>query len=1037
VTFAEGARFGQYRIESLLGRGGMGAVYVATDERLERRVALKLLSPELAAQATFRERFISESRTAASLDHPHIIPIYEAGEVEGQLFIAMRYVQGVDLDALLRREGALAPARSVRIVAQIGDALDAAHRAGLIHRDVKPGNILLGATSAGEDHAYLSDFGLTKQAAYGAGVTRTGQVVGTVDYVAPEQIEGHQIDRRVDIYSLGCVLFESLTGAPPFRRESEVAVLYAHVHSELPSAQSVRPELPEALDAVLAKAMAKDPELRFETAGDLGRAAAAALAGTRPAETGARGFLFADLRGYTDFVEREGDEAAADLLDRYRRMVREVVARSHGAEMRTEGDSFYVLFPSASRAVSAALEIVSEAVRRTADDPARPISVGVGVHAGETTETAEGPVGSAVNLAARICAEARAGEVLVSDTVRGLMRTRQVAAFEPVGSRRLKGIAEPVPLFRALAPGTAVAGGGRRTPTAPLTSLRTGEGPWRRFAAAGLGIGALAIVGVAFASGGLGGSAASPSPSAGASSGASGAVASSAVVPTGTRIVYSRQLVAETCDEGPADAKLYVLDPDDPRSAPYRLTERSNLAELDPAWSADGSRLAFVASVLRGPGGLASVGPSGEPVQVHLASREAPSIDPFAPTDLTTAPDGSAIVHAGEDQMWRTTLDGSAIVQIGGVTAPDEPDTEPAAPTEFYRDVAYRSDGSLLVLFGPVEEGPPWLETMADDGTGRTRLDLDLSDLQASRIALAPDDDLLSLEIDSEDGPAIAIGRIADGPSSFRELDLGLESPQQAQFSPDGASLVLQAGGPGEYELFMVELETGTLTQLTDDPDAIACTPAWRAAPADLAQARPEPGPDDIRWFELGRLEAGTYLNDTLKPPIELTFDDGWFARRNYVDGWSVFKPAGPPGEVDHGRIQVGHVDACGEAETVLIGPRPDDLITHLQARADLEVSAADPINLGGYPGLTVEVRGLAGQGCQPDPEDPTFEFWALFPTGEDSFSLGPTEGLRLASLDVGGAAFSFLVFSDIQDLATYWRDEARPVLETARFPGA
>jgi hypothetical protein len=235
----------------------------------------------------------------------------------------------------------------------------------------------------------------------------------------------------------------------------------------------------------------------------------------------------------------------------------------------------------------------------------------------------------------------------------------------------------------------------------------------------------------------------------------------------------------------------------------------------------------------------------------------------------------------------------------------------------------------------------------------------------------------------------------------------------------------------------VVELETGTLTQLTDDPEAIACTPTWRAAPADLAQPRPAPGPEDVRWFELGRLEAGTYLNDTLKPPVELTFGEGWFARRNYVDGWSVAKPAGPPGEVDHGRIQVGYPDACGEGETVIIGSRPDDLVTHLEARADLDVSAASPINLGGYPGLTVEVTGAEGQGCQPDPEDPTFEFWQLFPTGEDNFSLGPDEGLRLVSLDVGGSAFSFLIFTSSDELESYWQDEARPLLETARFPDA
>jgi serine/threonine protein kinase len=214
-----------YRVERLLGRGGMGAVYLAEDTSLGRKVALKLLGPELAADERFRERFLRESKLAASLDHRGIVPIYQAGESDGTLFIAMRYVEGSDLRTVLG-EGALEPARAIATLEQVADALDAAHASGLVHRDVKPGNILLDTRG----HAYLSDFGLTKQASSQSGLTQTGQLVGTLDYVAPEQIEGREVDGRADVYSLTCVLYECLTGTKPFARESEVATLWAHIN---------------------------------------------------------------------------------------------------------------------------------------------------------------------------------------------------------------------------------------------------------------------------------------------------------------------------------------------------------------------------------------------------------------------------------------------------------------------------------------------------------------------------------------------------------------------------------------------------------------------------------------------------------------------------------------------------------------------------------------------------------------------------------------------------------------------------------------
>jgi YVTN family beta-propeller protein len=247
----------------------MSVVYRAHDATLDRKVAVKLLAPDLAEDDRFRERFLRESKLAASIEHPHIIPVYEAGEHDGALFIATRYVDGTDLKALLRREGALDPPRVLTIVQQLADALDTAHSRGLVHRDVKPSNVLV----APGDHVYLADFGLTKSTSDRSALTTSGQILGTVDYVAPEQIEGKPVDGRADVYSLGCLLYECLTGSVPYARDSELATLWAHVQQEPPRATGRRPELPTALDDVIAKALAKDPDQRYGTARELVEAA--------------------------------------------------------------------------------------------------------------------------------------------------------------------------------------------------------------------------------------------------------------------------------------------------------------------------------------------------------------------------------------------------------------------------------------------------------------------------------------------------------------------------------------------------------------------------------------------------------------------------------------------------------------------------------------------------------------------------------------------------------------------------------------------
>ena len=262
-----GGQVAGYRLEQEIGRGGMAVVYRARDLRLERTVAVKLLAPELARNDTFRLRFTHESRAAAAIDHPHIVPIYEAGETDGVLYIAMRYVEGSDLRHVLDRRGPLAPPTALRIAAQVGSALDAAHEHGLVHRDVKPGNILIarGTDSDHPEHAYLTDFGLTKKSLSLTGFTTVGQFVGTLDYVAPEQISGRPVDGRCDVYGFACVVYESLAGHPPFRRDDDMALLWAHQYDQPPALTESRPELPSSVDGVFATALAKSPEDRHDS----------------------------------------------------------------------------------------------------------------------------------------------------------------------------------------------------------------------------------------------------------------------------------------------------------------------------------------------------------------------------------------------------------------------------------------------------------------------------------------------------------------------------------------------------------------------------------------------------------------------------------------------------------------------------------------------------------------------------------------------------------------------------------------------------
>jgi pSer/pThr/pTyr-binding forkhead associated (FHA) protein/predicted Ser/Thr protein kinase len=275
-----GSVFAGCRVQEVIGHGDMGVVYRAEELALQRRVALKLILPEHSRDDRFRERFRRESRIAAAIDHPNVIPIFDAGDENGVLFITMRLVNGTDLRALIAAEGRIEPLRAARIVRQVGAGLDAAHARGMLHRDVKPSNVLL----AREDHVYLSDFGLAKrQSGSAVGLTRHGSIVARAEYVAPEQVLNERVDARADIYTLGCLLFETLTGETPFARWEGGPEALAHVSAPRPSPVELCPDLPPEFDDVVRRAMATDPSERYPSAGDLGRAALVAAGGLRKA----------------------------------------------------------------------------------------------------------------------------------------------------------------------------------------------------------------------------------------------------------------------------------------------------------------------------------------------------------------------------------------------------------------------------------------------------------------------------------------------------------------------------------------------------------------------------------------------------------------------------------------------------------------------------------------------------------------------------------------------------------------------------------
>jgi serine/threonine protein kinase len=323
-----GSEIAGYRIEERIGRGGMGVVYRAQHMNLQRRAAIKIIAPEFADTKGFRSRFIREARIAAALQHPNIVTVYDAGQAGETLYIAMQFIRGSDLAATLREQGRLRPYRAIDVCRQVASALDAAHGMALIHRDVKPGNVLIEGR-----RAYLTDFGLTKRSGSTlAALTKAGELVGTIHYVAPEQIEGGHVDARTDVYALACLLFHCLVGDVPFPRDTDVAVIYAHLSEPPPKPSELRPDLPVGLDAVIAKAMDKSPDRRFRSCADLISAARIVLDASGPLAdslTGRGGSVAGDAAEAGRHVpSRDAERATVPESERRARMLLAGVAPS-------------------------------------------------------------------------------------------------------------------------------------------------------------------------------------------------------------------------------------------------------------------------------------------------------------------------------------------------------------------------------------------------------------------------------------------------------------------------------------------------------------------------------------------------------------------------------------------------------------------------------------------------------------------------------------------------------------------------------------
>jgi class 3 adenylate cyclase len=769
--------------------------------------------------------------------------------------------------------------------------------------------------------------------------------------------------------------------------------------------------------------------------------------GAPRAEPGAglvtRGFLFADLRGYTAYVEANGDAAGSALLDDYRLLVRDTIAHHGGAEIRTEGDSFYVVFPSASSAVAGGLGIAAAAANYNTTHPERPIHVGVGVHAGEAVEAPEGYVGSAVNIAARVCAQAGPGEVLVSETVRSLIRTSGRLAFSPKGRRQLKGIAEPIALFRVEAAGALPAKVNGRGARDPRLILALGAGV--------LGI-ALAI-GLFVRAGGTG-----PLGTAGPSA----SVGPSPSPQLVDRIAFAREFPGvdfEPCTSdfaGLLESHLWVAGADG--KDPVRVATDANIWDRAPAWAPGGARLAFWGGA--GYGDLIAVSPATGGNQTQLTPADGSNGSAlFGPLLPSWSPDGAQILFVTNGAVVEVNAAGGSMTSVLGTPLVLYPPFGSGDPTGAQPTPSPRSPGPAVVSqaewlvdggIGLIGDRAFW---SADaDGTGARRI----GDLPAIEIAPAS----IGSVAWSSDGSRVAFaGRPAgsdavpwdiyvagtDG-SGLVQLTKGPSNDIEPAWSPDGERLAFASNRAGEFDLYTMAVDGSDVRRITEAPaDAADCSPTWtradpavfpRPSPALVAGASPAPSA-----FHRGRLDAGEFFTDQLTPKVSFRLDEGWSGYISTPDEIVFQERGGPIGatggtliEVTIAKLQEAYDPPCIQDQPpvpTLVGPTTRDLITWLAGVKLIKVSVPEPVNLAGLSGLQFDLTpsGPMDTIC-PNGAGHRLH---LFQAGNDSVWVRDGQKLRVTALDVNGTTMTILAGGPANDFDAAMTRLA-PIIGSIRF---
>ena len=757
-----------------------------------------------------------------------------------------------------------------------------------------------------------------------------------------------------------------------------------------------------------------------------------------------RGFLFSDLRDYTAFIERNGDAAAAQLLETYRRLVRDVVRRFGGAEIKTEGDSFYVVFPSASDAVRCGVAIVDAAAVASANTPERPIHVGIGVHAGETAETDEGYVGSAVNIAARVCAQAAAGEVLVTDTVRGLTRTSGDIAFTSRGKKHLKGIEEPMAVYAASATVAVVAPSqpGRPGGGTPIgRRLGRDRGRDRRRPAIVVAVVALAVVGLVGA-GFLLSRGQSPAVLAGASPSAPGSpVAASVVARTSERIVWSVQdmtgSTGSPCVIDPfaapiTDARLWMMDPDGTDQVP--LLPTSDVFQGQPAWRPDGKAVVFVGVEQDFTQPLWTVAADGTATE-----RLQPSTDSYtaASSDPAWSRDGKRIALIDAGAIVTIAPDGSGRVEVRQQTKPDGPPGQPPPPVDVYQAPTWMPDGRIAFVrrdgaTDATPEGPGALYAVAADGTGYEQLlGLELNTLAVDSAAWSPDGQRIALA--AQKGAADSqIWLVNSDGTGLRQLTT--EGASKAPtWSPDGSSIAFTSSRDGHFEIYRMAADGSAQERLTDTASTVAnCRPTWADVDASMKTPAPSTSPAPgasagLAEYHRGRLDAGHYRESTFAPVFTMDLPSGWDGRRNYIDAMAMGRPDMPRSELDVGKIQTVSPDGCARADFVAIGQTPLDLVTWLQHHKLLKTSNLQAVNLAGYSGLKIDVQVRKSPTCPDRPQ----QHVDLFGIGQDSFGMGTTDQLTFVVLDVKGTPVTIIYGGPPEE---GFKAAAQPIVDSIKF---